>query len=189
MSRPFVSACFESGVGLLALAGLPGIRPGRGARGPRHLSLARTPTWVRPRIPFEPGAIRWSEALGADHCIDGSMPEARYGMAEIRCPLEEAAGRYGPAAGGHHPAVPGWFRTRSFHDRVTRMTAALRRADASRRAHRDTGAQQPGLPRLVVGGLRLGAVCLSHEHPAGRTARWRILLRRIDAGSWCAGAG
>ena len=33
---------------------------------------------VRPRIPFQPGAIRWSDALAQDHCIDGSM------LSEIR---------------------------------------------------------------------------------------------------------
>ena len=40
--RPVVSGCFESGVGLLALAEFAwGFHGGRGARGPRHLSLAR----------------------------------------------------------------------------------------------------------------------------------------------------
>jgi len=78
--RPVVSACFESGVGLLALAGFAWALTGDAV--PAGLDTYR---WlgadvVRPRIPFEPGAIRWSDALARDHCIDGSMlSEIRHG--------------------------------------------------------------------------------------------------------------
>ena len=78
--RPVVSACFESGVGLLALAGFAWDSTGDAV--PAGLDTYR---WldadvVRPRIPFEPGAIRWSDALARDHGIDGSMlSEIRHG--------------------------------------------------------------------------------------------------------------
>ena len=78
--RPVVSGCFESGVGLLALAGFAWASTGDAV--PAGLDTYR---WlgadvVRPRIPFQPGAIRWSDALAQDHCIDGSMlSEIRHG--------------------------------------------------------------------------------------------------------------
>ena len=71
--RPVVSGCFESGVGLLALAEFAWSSTGDAV--PAGLDTYR---WldadvVRPRIPFQPGAIQWSSALARAHRIDGSM--------------------------------------------------------------------------------------------------------------------
>lgn len=68
--RPVVSACFESGVGLLALAGLAWSCTGDAV--PAGLDTYR---WldgdvVRPRIPVQPRAIRWNDALARTHRID-----------------------------------------------------------------------------------------------------------------------
>ena len=76
--RPVVSGCFESGVGLLALAEFAWSSTGDTV--PAGLDTYR---WldadvVRPRIPFQPGAIRWSSALAQAHRIDGSR------LSEIR---------------------------------------------------------------------------------------------------------
>lgn len=77
--RPVVSACFESGVGLLALAGFAWASTRDAV--PAGLDTYR---WldadvVRPRIPFRTGAIHWSEALARGHRIDGSrLSEIRY---------------------------------------------------------------------------------------------------------------
>ena len=76
--RPVVSGCFESGVGLLALAGF--VWASTGDAVPAGLDTYR---WldadvVRPRIPFQPGAIQWSDALARAHRIDGSR------LSEIR---------------------------------------------------------------------------------------------------------
>ena len=76
--RPVVSGCFESGVGLLALAGF--VWASTGDTVPAGLDTYR---WldadvVRPRIPFQPGAIQWSSALAQAHRIDGSR------LSEIR---------------------------------------------------------------------------------------------------------
>ncbi len=70
--RPVVSACFESGVGLLALAGFAWASTRDAV--PAGLDTYR---WldadvVRPRIPFRTGAIQWSEALARGHRIDES---------------------------------------------------------------------------------------------------------------------
>ena len=99
-------------------------------------------------------------------------------MAEIRCPLEEAAGRY-----GQRPAVISGSRILSyaeFHDRVTRTTAALRRAGC------DPGERvailAPNSPDYLVwllAVLRLGAVCCPmNTRLPNRTVA--DLLRRID---------
>ena len=76
--RPVVSGCFESGVGLLALAEFAWSSTGDTV--PAGLDTYR---WldadvVRPRIPFQPGAIQWSSALARAHRIDGSR------LSEIR---------------------------------------------------------------------------------------------------------
>ncbi len=76
--RPVVSGCFESGVGLLALAEFAWSSTGDAV--PAGLDTYR---WldadvVRPRIPFQPGAIQWSGALARAHRIDGSR------LSEIR---------------------------------------------------------------------------------------------------------
>ena len=76
--RPVVSSCFESGVGLLALAEFAWASTGDAV--PAGLDTYR---WldadvVRPRIPFQPGAIQWSSALAQAHRIDGSR------LSEIR---------------------------------------------------------------------------------------------------------
>ena len=76
--RPVVSGCFESGVGLLALAEF--VWASTGDAVPAGLDTYR---WLGRRRgpaahPFQPGAIRWSDALAQDHCIDGSM------LSEIR---------------------------------------------------------------------------------------------------------
>ena len=76
--RPVVSACFESGVGLLALAGF--VWASTGDAVPAGLDTYR---WldgdvVRPRIPFGPAAIEWSDGVARGHCIDGTV------LSEIR---------------------------------------------------------------------------------------------------------
>ena len=68
--RPVVSGCFESGVGILALARL--VRSTTGDAVPAGLDTYR---WlgadvVRPRIPIRSGALRWSDALARNHRID-----------------------------------------------------------------------------------------------------------------------
>ena len=76
--RPVVSSCFESGVGLLALAGFAWTSTGDTV--PAGLDTYR---WldadvVEPRIPFRPGAIEWSDALARNHRIDtGRLSETR----------------------------------------------------------------------------------------------------------------
>ena len=76
--RPVVSACFESGVGLLALASFAWASTGEAV--PAGLDTYR---WlgadvVRPRIPFDTGAIEWNDAMAQAHRIDGSR------LSEIR---------------------------------------------------------------------------------------------------------
>ena len=76
--RPVVSACFESGVGLLALAGFAWASTRDAV--PAGLDTYR---WlaadvVRPRIPFHAGTIQWSKALARGHRIDESR------LSEIR---------------------------------------------------------------------------------------------------------
>lgn len=68
--RPVVSACFESGVGLLALAELAWAATGGAV--PSGLDTWR---WlaadvVRPRLPFRPGVLEWSSTLAGAHRID-----------------------------------------------------------------------------------------------------------------------
>lgn len=70
--RPVVSACFESGVGILALAELAWSSTGDAV--PAGLDTYR---WldadvVRPRIPVRAGAIRWSGTLARSHRIDAA---------------------------------------------------------------------------------------------------------------------
>ena len=68
--RPVLSACFESGVGILAIAALA-FRETGGAV-PAGLDTCR---WlgadvVRPRIPVRGGTFRWSASLARRHRID-----------------------------------------------------------------------------------------------------------------------
>ncbi len=68
--RPVVSGCFESGVGLLALARLA--RASTEDAVPAGLDTYR---WlaadvVRPRIPYRSGAIQWNQAMARGHRID-----------------------------------------------------------------------------------------------------------------------
>ena len=77
--RPVVSSCFESGVGLLALAEFAWMAI-RGSV-PAGLDTYR---WlgvdvVEPRIPFRPGAIEWNKATAQAHRIDRSrLTEIRH---------------------------------------------------------------------------------------------------------------
>ena len=77
--RPVVSSCFESGVGLLALAELAWESTRDSV--PAGLDTYR---WlgadvVEPRIPVRCGAIEWSEATARAHRIDGSrLTEIRH---------------------------------------------------------------------------------------------------------------
>ena len=83
--RPVVSSCFESGVGLLALAGFAWERTGEAV--PAGLDTYR---WlaadvVEPRIQFRPEAIEWNDATARAHRIDSSMlSEIRRDSREIR---------------------------------------------------------------------------------------------------------
>ena len=83
--RPVVSSCFESGVGLLALAGFAWERTGKAV--PAGLDTYR---WlaadvVEPRIQFRPEAIEWNDATARAHRIDSSMlSEIRRDSREIR---------------------------------------------------------------------------------------------------------
>ena len=78
--RPVVSSCFESGVGLLALAEL--VWASTRDAVPAGLDTYR---WldadvVEPRIPFRAGAIEWSDATARVHRIDASrLSEIRHG--------------------------------------------------------------------------------------------------------------
>lgn len=68
--RPVVSGCFESGIGILALARLAWSTTGDAV--PAGLDTYR---WlgadvVRPRIPIRSGALRWSDAQARNHRID-----------------------------------------------------------------------------------------------------------------------
>ena len=70
--RPVVSGCFESGVGVLALAGLAWSATGDAV--PAGLDTYR---WldadvVRPRIPVRAAVVRWSDALARTHRIDAA---------------------------------------------------------------------------------------------------------------------
>ena len=77
--RPVVSSCFESGVGLLALAAFAWDSTGDAV--PAGLDTYR---WlgadvVEPRIRFRPGAIEWSDAAARAHRIDRSrLTEIRH---------------------------------------------------------------------------------------------------------------
>lgn len=71
--RPVASGCFESGVGLLAVAGFA--RESTGAAVPAGLDTYR---WldadvVRPRIRFRPDALRWSDDVARGHRIDRAL--------------------------------------------------------------------------------------------------------------------
>ena len=99
-------------------------------------------------------------------------------MTEIRCPLEEAAERY-----GQRPAVVSGSRVVSyaeFHDRVAQMTAALRRAGCN--PGERVAILAPNSPDYLVwllALLRLGAVCCPmNTRLPNRTVA--DLLRRID---------
>ncbi len=75
---PVVSSCFESGVGLLALAGFAWASTGDTV--PAGLDTYR---WlaadvVEPRIPFRAGAIEWDNTVARDYHIDASR------LSEIR---------------------------------------------------------------------------------------------------------
>lgn len=78
--RPVLSACFESGVGILAIAALA-FRETGGAV-PAGLDTCR---WlgadvVRPRIPVRGGTFRWSASLARRHRIDtGRLHEIGHG--------------------------------------------------------------------------------------------------------------
>jgi len=77
--RPVVSSCFESGVGLLALAEFAWDSTGDSV--PAGLDTYR---WlgadvVEPRLPFRPDAIEWSDATARTHRIDASrLTEIRH---------------------------------------------------------------------------------------------------------------
>ncbi len=75
--RPIISSCFESGVGLLALAALAWSSTGDAV--PAGLDTYR---WlgtdvVEPRIPFRSGTIEWTDAMAQSHKIDGSRLSGR----------------------------------------------------------------------------------------------------------------
>ena len=78
--RPVVSACYESGVGVLALARLAWTTTGDAV--PAGLDTYR---WlgadvVRPRIPVPAGVVRWSDALARTRRIDATrLCEIRHG--------------------------------------------------------------------------------------------------------------
>ena len=78
--RPVVSGCFESGVGVLALAGLAWSCTGDAV--PSGLDTYR---WlgadvVRPRIPIQAGSVRWGHALARSHRVDAArLCELRHG--------------------------------------------------------------------------------------------------------------
>ncbi len=76
--RPVVSSCFESGVGLLALAAFAWASTGDAV--PAGLDTYRrlAADVVEPRLPFGAGAIAWSDAVARAHRIDGSR------LSEIR---------------------------------------------------------------------------------------------------------
>ena len=76
--RPVVSSCFESGVGLLALAAFAWASTGDSV--PAGLDTYRwlSADVVEPRLPFGAGAIEWSGAVAREHRIDGSR------LSEIR---------------------------------------------------------------------------------------------------------
>lgn len=70
--RPVVSGCFESGVGMLALAALAWSSTGDAV--PAGLDTYR---WlgadiVRPRIQVDAGTIRWGHALARSHRVDAA---------------------------------------------------------------------------------------------------------------------
>ena len=70
--RPVVSSCFESGVGLLALAAFAWDSTGESV--PAGLDTYR---WlgadvIEPRIPFRPGAVDWNNATARAHRIEFS---------------------------------------------------------------------------------------------------------------------
>ena len=77
--RPVVSSCFESGVGLLALAAFAWESTGDAV--PAGLDTYR---WlgadvVEPRIPCRPGAIEWSEAAARAHrVVESRLSEIRH---------------------------------------------------------------------------------------------------------------
>ena len=77
--RPVVSSCFESGVGLLALADFAWNSTKDSV--PEGLDTYR---WlgadvIEPRIPFRPGAVDWSNATARAHRIDASrLTEIRH---------------------------------------------------------------------------------------------------------------
>ncbi len=77
--RPVVSSCFESGVGLLALAAFAWASTGDAV--PAGLDTYRrlAADVVEPRLPFGAGAIAWSDATARTHRIDGSrLSETRH---------------------------------------------------------------------------------------------------------------
>ncbi len=76
--RPVVSSCFESGVGLLALAGFAWASTGDAV--PAGLDTYRrlAVDVVEPRLPFRAETIEWSDAIAREHRIDGSR------LSEIR---------------------------------------------------------------------------------------------------------
>lgn len=77
--RPVVSSCFESGVGLLALAELVWVSTRDTV--PAGLDTYR---WldadvVEPRIPFRAGAVEWSEATARAHrIVESRLSEIRH---------------------------------------------------------------------------------------------------------------
>ena len=77
--RPVVSSCFESGVGLLALAAFAWESTGDAV--PAGLDTYR---WlgadvVEPRIPCRPGSIEWSEAAARAHrVVESRLSEIRH---------------------------------------------------------------------------------------------------------------
>ena len=77
--RPVVSSCFESGVGLLALAAFAWESTGDAV--PAGLDTYR---WldadvVEPRIPFRAGAVEWSDAAARAHrIVESRLSEIRH---------------------------------------------------------------------------------------------------------------
>ena len=77
--RPVVSSCFESGVGLLALAAFAWESTGDAV--PAGLDTYR---WlgadvVEPRIPFRAGAVEWSDAAAREHrIVESRLSEIRH---------------------------------------------------------------------------------------------------------------